>query len=118
MYRVRGRALGAGRGPDTGTCSSPGVQDRQTRQSEAHGAGSTLRHRAGLRQSPLGLMRGPLNLRASPVQPGPGASLGGRLPREGLPAGGQRAALTGSGGNAPSGEPCPSPSLLGPLSQR
>lgn len=28
MQRVRGRSLGARRGPDTGTCSSPGVQDR------------------------------------------------------------------------------------------
>lgn len=84
MCRVRGGVLGVGSGPDTGTCSSSGVQDRRTRQSEAHGAGSTLHYRAELRQSPLVLMQGPLNLRASPIQPGPGALLGVRLPREGL----------------------------------
>lgn len=118
MHKVRGRALGAGRGLLT-PGPAPHLGSRTDRPGRARHMGQ------GLRSVPeqgsgkaLGLDAGtPLNLRASPVQSGPGASLAAGCQ--------ERACCRETAGhsdwlrgNAASGEPCPSPSLLGPLSQR
>ena len=120
MQRVRGRSLGARRGPDTRICSSLGVQDRRTRQSEPHGAGSMLLPR----RAQAKLMWGPSTLRASPERPGPGGSPQRQAAQRG-PAAGDRTAPTRSGGGgegAPPGagtlgvgSPAPAPAPWGPF---
>lgn len=84
MQRVRGRSLGARRGPDTGTCSSPGVQDRASPTGRVY---TLLLSRA--RAEPPGLMWVPSNLRASPKRPGPGRSPHRQAAQRGPAAGGQ-----------------------------